>query len=358
LASGGSFSVLTFSDFVDLSPQDGDVDVHLRDAEYQITRAIRGLGKDDPTVLGLFTRTPEPPPNPNLPARFAPPPPPADYQQVEGILGDAFDVQRLELDELANAQVDLLIVGKTGPLSPQQVKAMDDYLMGGGSVIALSGRYGVVQGQGELSVEEGDLALIGLLDGWGVQVRPGMVMDPVNASFPVPVVVRRAGYTMKRVELMAYPFFPAVRADSLSITLPWASPLTIRPAPGVKTSIVASSSQDAWVRTGSDVSPDFVTYPEAGFEAARDEERLGPQPMVAVLRGTLPSHLQGGKAANKGACVAVIGSKEMAGDIIGRMASLTSGDAHAGNIELLRHLAELCLEDAELLLLRDQRRAE
>ena len=75
-----------------------------------------------------------------MPYGQAPPPPKTDYRQLEEILSVQFDVQRLRLkDQLIPSDIDVLLLGKVGELSANQRFAIDQYLMGGGSIIALAG---------------------------------------------------------------------------------------------------------------------------------------------------------------------------------------------------------------------------
>ena len=172
------------------------------------------------------------------PAAAAPVPaaaPEPDYQVLRRFLEEDYEVERLDLSSgFVPDTIDVLVVGKAGALSEHEQFALDQYLMRGGRVIALAGRYAIDAQRGGLSLSETAPALFSLLEAWGVEVEPALVMDSQNAPFPIPVNEERGGFRVQRIQLVPYPFFVDIRGSGLneevpalsglpSVTAPWSS---------------------------------------------------------------------------------------------------------------------------------------
>lgn len=369
---------------------EGDV---RRSVEAAIRRAVPGQLKQ----IGLVTATPEaPPPNPNLPPQFQPPPPRPDYQALQKILAEGYEVESLDLsDGDVPDHVDVLIVSKAGELDDKARWAIDQYLMRGGAVLAMTGAYKVdVQGREGLQVIEADDDLHELLASWGVTVEDELVLDPQNAPFPMPVQERRGGYVLERVELLPYPFFPDIRRDGMAtqhaavagltnVTTPWASPLTVADdlPEDVDSQVVLRSSSQAWTQSDSDIQPDMARFPDKGFGPPADAKR-GQQALAVTLTGPMKSYFADkdspmweedpAEAAAAGdtdagepdrtgrtlrraapeARLAVIGTSEFASDVLVQLADGITGEVHRGNIQAVQNLLDWSVEDTDLLAIR------
>jgi ABC-2 type transport system permease protein len=369
--------VLVAGDKVERLRPSGDVtEADLKRAvEAAVKRAVPGQLK----TVGIFTEIPEPPPpNPQIPPQYQPPPPQPDYRGIQQTIASDYQVEVVDLSSGSVAEhIDVLVVGKPGAMSDVQAFAIDQYLMRGGKLIALAGRYRIDQSrQGQLGVQEEDGRFAELLSTWGINVQNALVLDAANAPFPIPMRDRR------RVELVPYPFFPDVRREQLAqdhvataginnLTVPWASPLEIAAPEGVETKVLVSSSADSWLSETGNIAPDFKAFPDAGFAKGT---QTSSKVLAAVASGKFPSYfadkpnpifgpqageaLDGGELdttgrtlteALPGARLAVIGSSEMMGDLILQM-SMTP--QHRNNIDFLKNLTDWSVEDTALLEIR------
>lgn len=355
------------------------------DVRRSLEAALRRVTPGQLTTVGLLTEQPEPPPqNPNLPPQFQQRPQPADYQLLQRLLSENYEVERVTGDGGAiPGHIDTLIVGKPGALSNEQLFAIDQFVMRGGALVALASDARVRADQQGLRAEQQPNRWHELLETWGVSVEEGMVLDLQSATFPVPVRERRGGVVLERVELVPYPFFPDVRRDGMaehpvlaglgSLTMPWASALRVNAPDGVDAVTLVETSEDAWQRDSRDIEPDFDRYPATGFPTNSDA--MERQPLAVALTGTFPSYFadrpspvfgteaspadeeadRTGRTLTRslpGARVVVVGTAELASDLMMSLAQQPGGEMHAGNIALVENLVDWSTEDTDLLAIR------
>ncbi|MCA9679750.1 MAG: Gldg family protein, partial [Myxococcales bacterium] len=221
---------------VRVAPPEQVSETSLRDALIQgLQRAAPGFTK----VVALWTPPPtmSPPMQDGMPPQQAPPP--QTFQTLQRALAGTYEVRRASLSSGRVADdVDVLVLAGPAGLSEPEARAVDQFLMRGGSVIALVGRYRLDLGGRALGVEKVDTGLDALLAAWGVHVDDELVMDPVNDSFPVPVERDLGGVVVRDMKELPYPYFVKVGSDHLAahsvitggvpgVTLHWASPLTV-----------------------------------------------------------------------------------------------------------------------------------
>lgn len=363
-----------------ISPRSDLTEADLRGA---IESAIRRASPGQLKTIGLYAGTPPaPPPNPQLPPQLQPPPPERDYQAIQEIFGEDYRTEFVDLAEgSVPARVDVLILGKTGPLDTAAQRAIDQYLMRGGKVVALAGRYAIDVSRGRLEAAPQQSPFFDLLETWGVSVEPALVMDPQNAPFPVPVEEQRGRFRVQRVEMLPYPFFPDVRADGMAkghpalvglqnVTTPWASPLTVSAPEGVVAEVLLESSQASWLDPSGRIEPDLRRFPEGGFGPGPESE-TGASVLAVSLTGVFPSHFAGRdepppppaeapaqppapllEESLPDARLTVIGSSEIVSDLIVGLASRMGGEVHRSNLQLLQNVIDWSLEDTDLLAIR------
>ncbi|NOY25663.1 MAG: ABC transporter permease [Oligoflexia bacterium] len=355
----------------------GEVGDLRRDAE----AAIRRLSPGQLKTVGLLTEKPVAPPrNPNLPPQYQQPTPQPDYQLLEHWLSDEYQVERLDLsDGKVPDHVDVLIVGKPGKMGDKERYALDQYLMRGGSLVALAGDWRIKASRQGLTVEENDDGLKKMLKTWGVEVGDELVADPQNAPFPMPVRTQRGPFVTNTVRMLPYPFFPDIRSGGFdksspvfsnlpNVTMPWASPLTVSESlpKGVDAQTLLTTSKGTWLAT--DIQPDFDAFPDSGF-GPKGEQKA--RTVAVTLSGPLPSNfigqkdptLEGGgdKAASasttldhalSSAKLTVIGSSEIASDLMMQVAQNMSGGVHKSNLGMLANLVDWSVEDTDLMAIR------
>jgi len=209
------------------------------------------------------------------------------YSLVEEVLQTSFNVERTDLSSgKAPENADLLLVIAPKDLDERQRFAIDQFLMQGGTVILATAPLDVDLGGGRISAIEQTTGLEDWLAGQGVEIGPGLVLDPQNTPFPIPVQRSLGGFLVEELQMLPYPYFPDVRADGLAkdsgitaglsqLTMTWAAPIEIDPQPNAERRVVRliESSADAWTSTATDVQPDLETYPDLGFARGTDSGR-------------------------------------------------------------------------------------
>lgn len=356
------------------------------DIRRSIEASLRRMTPGQLTTVGLFTDNPAPSMDPNIPPQFQQPPAPADFQILEQYLGESFQVERVDLTSgVVPGYIDTLIVAKPGDVSDEELFAVDQFLMRGGSLIVLAGRYAVEAGRMGLQTVPTDPDLLALLQHWGVAIQDGFVMDTQSALFPVPVREQRGAMTLERIQLMPYPMFPDVRSDGFdsshptlsglaSLTVPWASPLQVTAPEGVTAVELLHSTDESWFRAGSNIDPNFAQFPETGF--GRLTESTSEQVLATALTGSFPSWfadrpspLMEGSAdvAAEGSAdytgqtldrspadarLVVVGSASLVGDLTMQLAQQPGGEAHRSNVQFVENLLDWSVQDTELMQIR------
>ncbi len=356
------------------------------DLESTLDAAVRRAVPGNQKTVGLVTEDPEPvPQDPRLPPQYQPPQPQPDFQIIDELLGSELDITQVDLSAGVPMGVDVLLVGKPGALSDRERFALDQYLMRGGAVVAMAGRYAVSADQAGLTATAQDEGLAQLLAHWGVQVGEGLVMDPYNAAFPLPVEKSVGGYRVRTVEYLDYPFFPDIRPDGFArghaalaglpnVTVPWASPLNpVADLDGVQTEVLLRTSDESWVQRSSTILPDFGAYPQTGF--GREGEPAS-QVVAVAAQGSFPSFFadrpdptweaeapeadagepdRSGRTLERSlpdARLVVLGSSELASDLMISLGQQMGGEVHRSNLMLLLNLIDWCTEDTDLLEIR------
>jgi ABC-2 type transport system permease protein len=358
----------------------GEADIRTA-IEASIKRATPGFLK----TVGLLTEEPkQEQPNPMM-GMQPPPRERPDYRALEETFGQDLTVKRIDLKNgLVPQDIDVLVVAKPGKLDEKQQFAIDQYLMRGGAVVALTGSYAVKVDREGISTVKQDDSMLGLLGHYGVTVEDGFVMDPVNARFPMPVQERRGMFVMQRIEMMPYPFFPDIRADGFKeghvalaglpgAVLTWSSPLKLKDGlagdgGALKADVLIQSSEKSWVRKDSNIEP-RPGEPDLGY--AHRDEPTGKQAMAVTLVGRIPSYFadkpsplftgEGEGADRTGrtlkesvpdARLVVVGSSEFASDLVSSLAQQMGGGPYRGNLVLARNLVDWSMEDTDLLQIR------
>ncbi len=239
-------------------------------------------------------------------ALFAPPafgPGAARYTR----LNDALSVNERIVDtDLKSGQVaadaDLLLVLAPQKLDDKQRFAIDQFLMRGGSVVLATSPFDVQFGD-SLTASKVDSGLTDWLAHFGIGIGAEMVLDPRDASLPVPVQRDLGGLPVREIEMLPYPQFPDLRGDSLDplspitenlgqLTLNWASPIKVDAAKNKARSVadLLKTSPQSWTSASLDVLPDFRAHPDTGFAVTGERK---PQLVAVALKGRFDSFYAG-----------------------------------------------------------------
>ena len=243
--------------------------------EYKITMAIKQLlGKK--TAVGVLTGHEGPTLDKGLSSlRVALP---------------TYDLQPVDATKPIDQKLEaVLIVGPETPLSADELKNLDIYVMNGGSLGIFGGDVKLDLQGGNPSATLHDSGLDGLINNWGVNLDKDLVYDALCTRVPMrgPMGIQIA---------TPYPPMPIVNIDPAAaknpvvfeiptILMPFTSSITLQSAPaGAHVTVLASSSKSSWK----------VTDPTVTLEARRPDEwsptsDRGPFPLLVAIEGELPS---------------------------------------------------------------------
>jgi len=311
--------------------------------------------------------------------------------------GKRFDQMRAALAEtynLASADMmsgripddaDLLLLVSPDKLDIKQLFAVDQFLMRGGTVIVATSPFDI-DIQDRLSVRENESALITWLSHNGIVLEERLVLDPQNASFPIPVERRVGGYVFRETRMVSYPYFSDIRGAGIvqtgglttgidQVTMTWPSPISLDEHTNQdrKVDRILESSNQAWTSVSMEIEPDFEMHGELGFPV---DKKRGTQLLAVAIEGQFesyfkdkPSPLLTGEEPAEGeerapvitrvidrspesARIIVFASGSFLTDTMLDLASSGMGTRYLKPIQLVENALDWSLEDRGLLAIR------
>ena len=263
-----------------------------------ITAALKRFSKGMLKTVALAT-----PQNAAARGQLGRPGPDNTFQLLQRFLEQEHRVVPVDLSTgQVDPEADILVVAAPDTLKPEQVFALDQFLMQGGTVVLATSPFNVGL-QGRLEVTENRSGLEDWLAGHGIRFERTLVLDPQNAAFPVPVERQVSGYTVQETHLLNYPYFVDIRHDGMQrdsglltgidqLSLTWASPVTVDAEKNRGRQVVRllESSPGSWTSPSFDIQPDFERYGETGFATGTD---TGRQLLGVLVEGRFDSPFRG-----------------------------------------------------------------
>jgi ABC-2 type transport system permease protein len=353
--------------------------------ESALKRASTGFLK----VVGIWT----PPAEPTQDMFGQVQQPISSWRTVQQYLRENYEVRTVDLAQEVAADVDVVVLIGPQGMSDLERFHIDQYLMRGGAVVVAAGNYTIMPDQmtGGLGLQPLDGNLSEMLAHYGIEVEESLVMDPQNERFPVPVVRDVGGFQVQEIQAIDYPFFVDVRPDGMdpenpivsnlpAVTLNWASPLVVDETANAErqVDVLLQSSEDSWLRTDTNIQPNFDQYPDLGF--AREGEGQS-YPLAVAVQGILESYfvgkpiptpepLQGEttaeeplpsepaagviEASPESARLVVVGSAEFVDDLVFNISSNLSRDRYLNTLQFVQNVVDWSVEDLELLAIRSR----
>lgn len=353
-------------------------------------------------TVGYWTPAPEQSPQE---AMYQQQPEGSRYTLFQQALRENYNVKQVDL---ASGQVpgdiDVLLLVAPQDLSDLDRFAVDQYLMRGGSVVALAGRHllDLTPYSQTLNIKTAADGLADLFAHYGISVGDSMVLDAQNEPFPVPVERNLGGLMIREIRQMPYPFFVDVRSDGMdqgnpmtsslpAVTLHWVSPLSVDPAKNVNRQIVTllASSEDSWLDSSAAIQPDFDRYPGTGFAVG---DPIGRQTLAVAVKGSFSSYFadrpdprvaakkneadkeqgvsaeeeEGGKAGKNqpletliaaspdSSRLVLVGSSEFINDTVIGISRSLGQDRYLNSMEFLQNTIDWSVEDEDLLSIRSR----
>ena len=208
------------------------------------------------------------------------------FNQLQGSLSNDFNVETTDLaDGAAPEAADLMLVVDPKDLSRKQLFAMDQFLMKGGTLAIATSAFEANISNQSLNATPRNTGLEDWLSHFGVGIGGALVMDPVNAAFPVPVTRRVGGFSFQELVMLDYPYFPDIRAPNLNpdsiitsglpqVTLSWASPIELDAEKNAGREVLEllKTSPQSWLSTSTDIMPKVDEQGFSVFTPEGDQE--------------------------------------------------------------------------------------
>jgi len=364
------------------------------DLKTAVTEGLKRAAPGFTRVVGLWS-PPAPPPMP--PMQGMPPqemPPPQAFHTLRRALSGNYEVRDVALSAPVPDDIEALVLAGPASLDAKAAEHLDQFVMRGGALVALAGRYRISPGAG-LSVEKVTTGVEAMFKKWGVTVGDDMVMDTKNDSFPVPENRDLGnGMMVRELHQLPYPFFVKMTGDALASWSPitsgltgsvmhWAAPVAADAKVGDdehRVDVLLRSSDDAWLTSSTAVEPNLRTYPGTGFAGPKDADKKGSQVMAVAVAGGFassvakpdkpkppkPEDKPGDKDADATRLaehsppdtrIVVFGSSAFASDDVLSLAQQMDSDLAASNVELVHNAVDWSLADTDLLAIRSRNAA-
>ena len=371
-------------------PEELDKDGLTDNIEASLKRLSPGYMK----TVGVVA--PEAPPQQNP---YMPMPARKSFNDLRAALEENVRIIDADLsDGSVPAEVDMLLLLSPENFSEMEVFAVDQFLMQGGSVVIMTSPFDATL-MSTISLTPFESGLSGWLDSMGITIEQSLVMDPLNASLPLPVPRQVGPISVNEIVMMPYPHFPDVRQDGLDddhpitanleqLSFNWVSPIILDPVknPGVTFTSLAQSSEASWTTTSLNALPDYSLYPQTGFTQGESPGRsvlavAGEGKFVSFFKdkespllpdrsdvktepdpsGIEETDTDSGEATVYGAVIqgssdsaklVVIGSNSFAEDTALSMSSRGIGVDYTVPVEFVQNVVDWSLEDSGLLDIR------
>ncbi len=229
---------------------------------------------------------------------------PNTYERLFEQLTSGLDVVRADLtDGQVPEEAEALLVVDPSSLGDNEVFAIDQFLMRGGTVLLSLGAYESSLTPTNISVSPRSTGLDDWLAHNGIEIGQSLVMDARNSAFPVPVTRQVGSFSFQELQMLDYPYFVEVRDDGFNeeaimvsqvpqVSMPWASPIEIDAQANVTRQVteLLRSSDEAWLSTSTDVTPRFSEDGQAPFFP---EGEIGSRVLGAMIEGRFDSFFAG-----------------------------------------------------------------
>lgn len=327
------------------------------------------------------------------------PPINSEYQTLTGLLTNDFEVEQIAqpTPALPNPNTGVLVVVDPKNMTNNEVFALDQFLMRGGTLIIATGAFEILLGPQIFASVPKRTGLESWLSHQGVTIDKSFVMDMKNAKFPVPVRRQVGPFTFQEIKMLDYPFFADLRNNQLNpelkpistleqLTLPWGSPVELNDEANNarKVTTLLKSSPNSWRNTSTLISPpsdaggvnnflpdgqllentlavmiegrfssffDAPPQPEPETDADDPENSENPEEEPEVETPSFRSLI---RHSPDSARLIVIGSGAFLSDQVMRSVGSANGTLYTKPAQLIVNLVDWSNEDLDLLSIRNR----
>ncbi|MEM1093378.1 MAG: GldG family protein [Bacteroidota bacterium] len=299
--------------------------------EYDITSAIKKLTRDRLPVVGFLSGHGEP--------SLA-----QDLSTVQQVLSRTYDVQNVTVNATGALSVSpdvLVVMAPTDSLPQADLRAIDDYIMGGGRVGFFLNRVNANLQMGQASAFGTGLEPV--LESYGIRINEDLVADEQSSA--VSVQNNQGGFRF--VQRIDYPLLPIATnfsPDNIAVSrlrealFYFASTIdTSLVVDGVTVEPLIASSERSSTQEGFFmIQPQMLQGPFVG----------GPFVMAAAYDGSFPSAFELGRSSVDTRLVAVGDGDWLNQSILGQLPP--------SNLQLALNLIDYLAQDDDLLTIRSK----
>ncbi|MFY0579459.1 GldG family protein [Cystobacter fuscus] len=313
--------------------------------EYDLTLLLRKLTRTKTPVLGVLQGHDEP----GLQDKLG---------RLKMLLGQLYEVRPVNLGENKRVEesVDaLLVIGPKTALKPNELEAIDQFLMEGKSAAFFLDALRVDPRTFEQSEAEHGLAP--LLATYGVKLGEQLVADARSGQLSMQ---ERRGFMVIDMPV-PYPFIPLlaqlegnspVSKGIGGVLLPFTTSVSLQTPEGVQGTVLAKSSKTSWLE-----SKPFNIDPRRDW---RNESPSvgGPYPLIVQVSGKLKSHFAAQANVSSATPLLAESKGEPRVIVAGGSAALWDDFMSSANQAFLLNVADWLLLDSALLNMRTRGLAE
>jgi gliding-associated putative ABC transporter substrate-binding component GldG len=308
--------------------------------EYDLTTLVRKLTRKKTPVLAILQGHEEP----KLNEKFG---------RLQTTLSEMYSVRPLDLGAKNKIDDDvdgLLVLGPKTPLKPNELKAVDQFLMKGKSVGFFLDS--VLVDPRSFQSEDTNAGLAPLLQSYGVTLGDKLVADAQAAQLNIQ---ERRGFMVVQMPV-PYPFIPelthleresAVSKGLSGIAFPFPTQVSATAAEGRTVSVLARSSPKSWLE-----SKPYNIDPRREW---RNETITpsGPYDLMLQVNGKIPSHFAAEASASSAGGALLAASEGDARLIVAGSSAIFQDEFMSRpNQALLLNVADWMLLDQSLLAMR------
>ncbi len=317
-------------------------------------------------------------------------PAPQAFETLRRHLSGSYEVRDVKLDGPVANEIEALVIAGPANLDATAQEAVDQYLMRGGALVILNGRFRISLLSSSMGgipgLETVTTGLEGLLKAWGITVGDELVNDVKADALQVPVDRKLPnGMMVQEIVDVPYPAFVQAIGMQLSGTNPitagiagttmyWVSPVSVEAQVGADKHTVnalVQSTEESWLGKSLAIVPDMTTFPGTGYAPPEAGAQRGRRDLAVAITGGFASGLPPqdkpgdatappkprSKHSPSDARIVVFGSSAFASDDVLQLAANMRSQFAPSAIDLVHNAVDWALSDTDLLEIRSHNAA-